>query len=282
MAPPTLKIASPSQSLPTCSPNLMPFHIAYSGVAPISTYLRAKPAPARQPGGPAPESAPEPTPATELATPSEDAGDSQATTVEMTASTSGSTVVASEGDVEMKTETERVISPGAPSITPSPDEILRSKGVDAKSSTTLVKRAAARFVAAFRGRTVHGVTVDLPEGYAGVVLRGDSDGMSGGSRNNSRLEKKPLEKPKSKRRTRTSTRAGGVDMDVDVAEEAENESADAQQDSGGPSRTLELAGTFSSFVLWHPDIPVDDGRDEYLRSLTEWTKLSAEVHRFED
>lgn len=40
----------------------------------------------------------------------------------------------------------------------------------------------------------------------------------------------------------------------------------------GPVRTLQATGTFSSFVLWNLDIPMDESRDEYLRSLTEWTK----------
>ena len=42
-------------------------------------------------------------------------------------------------------------------------------------------------------------------------------------------------------------------------------------------RTLKPTSTFSSFVLWNADRPVDENKDEYLRSLTEWTKLSAVV-----
>ena len=45
----------------------------------------------------------------------------------------------------------------------------------------------------------------------------------------------------------------------------------------GPTRFLEPVSTFASFVLWNPDIPANDGRDEYVRSLREWTKLVAEV-----
>ena len=44
-----------------------------------------------------------------------------------------------------------------------------------------------------------------------------------------------------------------------------------------PTRVLEPVSTFSSFVLWNADIPANDGRDEYVRSLREWTKLAAEV-----
>ena len=45
----------------------------------------------------------------------------------------------------------------------------------------------------------------------------------------------------------------------------------------GPTRVLEPVSTFPSFVLWNPDIPANDGRDEYVRSLREWTKVAAEV-----
>ena len=44
-----------------------------------------------------------------------------------------------------------------------------------------------------------------------------------------------------------------------------------------PTRVLEPVSTFSSFVLWNADIPANDGRDEYVRSLREWTNLVAEV-----
>ena len=55
--------------------------------------------------------------------------------------------------------------------------------------------------------------------------------------------------------------------------------AEAEAGAGeeGPARVLCPTGTFGSFVLWHPDIPMDEERDEYLRSLTEWTRLAAEV-----
>ena len=34
-----------------------------------------------------------------------------------------------------------------------------------------------------------------------------------------------------------------------------------------PVRVLKPTARFDSFVLWHQDIPVDEGKDEYLRSL---------------
>ena len=42
-------------------------------------------------------------------------------------------------------------------------------------------------------------------------------------------------------------------------------------------RQLIPTPTSSSFTIWSPDIPVDEGKDEYVRCLVEWTKLAAEV-----
>ena len=44
-----------------------------------------------------------------------------------------------------------------------------------------------------------------------------------------------------------------------------------------PVRVLKPSARFDSFVLWHPDIPVDEEMDEYLRSLSEWVNIAAEV-----
>ena len=51
----------------------------------------------------------------------------------------------------------------------------------------------------------------------------------------------------------------------------------ADEDNAEEKRTLNPTAQFSSFVLWNPDFPVDLSRDEYLRSLTVWTKLAEEV-----
>jgi ribonuclease H2 subunit C len=57
-----------------------------------------------------------------------------------------------------------------------------------------------------------------------------------------------------------------------VDDEAEMSAVDER-----PVRLLKPAARFDSFVLWHPDIPVDEGKDEYLRSLSEWVNIAAEV-----
>ncbi len=44
-----------------------------------------------------------------------------------------------------------------------------------------------------------------------------------------------------------------------------------------PVRVLKPSARFDSFVLWHPDIPVDEEMDECLRSLSEWVNIASEV-----
>ena len=130
-------------------------------------------------------------------------------------------------------------------------------------------------VAAFRGRTVRGTRIPVPDGYTGVVLVGTDA--------NKTKQASPLPPPPGHRPSRRSGRVIHVDedeelQDVDMDYSGEGVDADCQgEDEEAPTRTLTLASTFSSFVVWNPDIPVDEGRDEYIRSLNEWIKLSAMV-----
>lgn len=127
-------------------------------------------------------------------------------------------------------------------------------------------------VAAFRGRTVRGTRISVPDGYTGVVLVGAAVNKA-----------KQASPPPGRRTARRSGRVIHVDeddepQDVDMDDAGEGADADGQgEEEGGPTRTLTLASVFSSFTVWNPDIPVDEGRDEYIRSLNEWTKLSAMV-----
>lgn len=141
---------------------------------------------------------------------------------------------------------------------------------------------SARFIAAFRGRTVHGVTVDLPEGYGGIILRATDDA----SVKEKVVEcQMPDDRAKGKTRAKVSKegvnrKAWHMDTDGDAGMDGNPDSQDPTQEDNserGPVRTLNPSATFSSFVLWNPDLPVDEAKDEYLRSLTEWTKLAAQV-----
>jgi len=129
-------------------------------------------------------------------------------------------------------------------------------------------------VAAFRGRTIRGTRIRVPDGYTGVVLVGADA--------NKTKQASPPPPPPGNRASRRSGRVINVDednelQDVDMDDDGEGAGADEQGEEEAPTRTLKLASTFSSFAVWNPDIPVDEGRDEYIRSLNEWIKLSAMV-----
>lgn len=128
-------------------------------------------------------------------------------------------------------------------------------------------------VAAFRGRTVRGTRISVPHGYTGVVLVGADA--------NKTKQPPSSPPPPGRRPSRYSGRVIHVDeddepLDVDMDEV---DADDQEEEEESPTRTLTLTSVFSSFVVWNPDIAVDSGRDEYIRSLNEWTKLSAMVCR---
>jgi Ribonuclease H2 non-catalytic subunit (Ylr154p-like) len=122
-----------------------------------------------------------------------------------------------------------------------------------------LSESAKRFISSFRGRTVHGVDVALPKGYTGIILRGDADG-----------DERQMARCKTKRWPTRQVRGKPVGGDLD-------DSSGTLSEEDRPMRTLKPAARFDSFVLWHPDNPVDEGKDEYLRSLSEWVNIAAEV-----
>ncbi|PIL24771.1 hypothetical protein GSI_12657 [Ganoderma sinense ZZ0214-1] len=142
---------------------------------------------------------------------------------------------------------------------------------------------SCHFAASFRGRSMHGVEIDLPEGYMGIVLRAPSSDAKGKGTASGTKTREEERKPKSKgRTTRRSKRV--LEPEVAEAEDGhEHEDGDGSAPvEDGVTRVLQPVSKFTSFVLWHPDVPVDEARDEYLRSLTEWTRIAAEIHRVED
>ena len=149
-----------------------------------------------------------------------------------------------EAEVVAKSTASRVLRPGA---------IAR------------LADSARRFVSSFRGRTVHGVEVALPNGYVGLVLRGDAHGKAHQT-TASNSKRQPT-------RLRQLRRKSDVVEDVHYLDDPDKVSPE----DGRPVRVLKPAARFDSFVLWHPDIPVDEGKDEYLRSLSEWVNIAAEV-----
>jgi len=150
--------------------------------------------------------------------------------------------------------------------------------------------APRRYISTFRGRTIHGLDIDLPEGYAGLVLRTEGQGISHNSVGSSR-DGRHRDYPKTtvKRVTRRSkttvTRDEDGEVELEMSEkvvqrvECMDLTEDVEQDADGyvPTRVLIPTAQFSLFRLWNADIPVNEGTDEYSRSLTEWIRLSHHV-----
>jgi len=125
--------------------------------------------------------------------------------------------------------------------------------VSSESSISILKDADKRFISSFRGRTIHGLTLDVPTGYTGLLLQPhDDDSQSTVSRVDRVLKNAPDD---------------SVDNDFEMDEEEI------------PLQKLIPQSTFSSITLWHADRAVDETRDEYYRTLTEWMALSNEIHR---
>lgn len=114
-----------------------------------------------------------------------------------------------------------------------------------------------RYVSTFRGRTIHGVDVGVPSGYSGLVLRSE-----GGMTEESKGKGKKME-------GKTKGKANGPQKAEKIGRGRE-----VEEDNGGMIKT---SGKFSSIRVWNADVPVDGGRDEYMRGLSEWAMLAGEV-----
>lgn len=195
------------ESLKPCSPNLMPFHVGYTGQAPVSTYFLVSPAKDK---------------------------------VGVPESQQLSVGVPAEAEA---TETPNDASKDSPNVNKT------------------------RFSASFRGRELRGLTVDLPEGYVGLVLKNDNIGTKKSLKE--KIKGVFKRKEHNGRATRRATR-----QTTQVDDESDEEEIDGDMEVEAPAQNLTPQSHFSSFVVWNPDIPIDEGQDEYLRSLTEWIRLA--------
>jgi len=291
----------------------MPFHIAYSGSAPISTYLLKRPLP-----------------------PPGQAGVAEDTTYLI----DNKFVLRNVHNFHKRDENEQ-----------SADSIKTDNAQDASNTnqeaSTSEKVQPTRYQAAFRGRVVVGQDFSLPEGYVGVVLHRDDTTkhstapappprptrrarrkeestaeaskrptrLAGAQRANA-LKAKAAAKAKAKQqRVPTKLNPDGeedelIDDDDDdlpsapavlaaltvpepkqepkqeeeVKQEEEEEAHMEVEEPPLPEEKLEdqvdkleVTGTFTEFVLWNPDVPVDEARDEYLRAIHEWVNIVTEV-----
>lgn len=112
-----------------------------------------------------------------------------------------------------------------------------------------------RFIAAFRGRKMQGLEVNLPVGMTGLVLR-PADPMT----------RERIERTIQRRRKE-------MIVDDDMGEEGNVD----ELSGSGEKRYLEPIAKFSSFIHWNPDVRVDETRDEYIQGLTQWRRICSKV-----
>ncbi|GJJ11381.1 hypothetical protein Clacol_005613 [Clathrus columnatus] len=183
--PTKTQLCPPLSPIPIVEPHLMPFHIDYSGSAPISTYFLVKP--------------------------------------------------------------DSTLNDEPPPPPPPPNALQRLKN---------------RFISAFRGRRLKGLEIDIPEGYVGIVLKGDDEN------DNFVLPKKRPFSPAKRKKTRRNPVVEEEDQNAGM-EEIEKQSVE--------TKILRPVGQFNSFTIWNPDVDIDETNDEYIRALTDYRKLLAEV-----
>jgi hypothetical protein len=308
----SVTIQSSVNVLESCHLDLMPFHIAHDGPAPIKTYFRPQPAVTESfPGqdGTLVDDTPVLETEEEGSTIPESTEPSQTDDMKMDAPDTSTPAIESIESMS--------ISDPAPLTDPSPDP-------------------TRRLTAAFRGRIVQGLRVDLPSGYSGLVLRAPTPSSTSlddsttkspsvsastskqassapvGTKSTEDTKSKKLAAAaaaKTKRASRRAKRAGvAVEPEPEVEVEPESHSeqpldeghedqpmdeasregnvvlvtsiSHEEESTETKTKLLVPTGTFSSFVLWNPDISVDEGKDEYMRTLKEWIDISSEVRRF--
>ena len=153
-------------------------------------------------------------------------------------SDSQSTLVASSSSEQLTTsETQNTLAADVDMLTLSEQT---TPSMESGSQDT------KQLTAAFRGRTLRSSEIELPTGYVGLVL--DAPVISA-----------------------TVRRRAPADDRSDAIEDHE------ENEDSRPTKHLHPKSQFRSFTLWNADIPVDEGRDEYLRSLREWVNLAAVV-----
>ena len=406
----TIVITPSTSSLPTCNPNLMPFHIGHTGSAAVSMFLRVEKMKAEEAAKEeevamvvladeeskvkeravkeGEEDVQEPIIdciplASITGDENNDSNNIKDEDVEMnpdllnSVQLQGSQITDIEMSTVLPTQNPPLVS--IPSTSSSSQTLSDPVQASASTSTlvssdslnlssTLVsssilssfsnlKDIDKRFISSFRGRTIHGLTVDLPAGYTGLLLQADDnpqstitradrmtrvlnakvksviegedeheEGTKGGRRTRSKSKAvdgngkgKAKDKQKETKKTaprgrlvRTAAPKRAVEPEVIVIDREDQEVADHPAptesvievldcpleltkddmnvpddsvdndlegvlDKGMPLRKLVPQSTFSSITLWHADRAVDETRDEYYRTLTEWMALSHEV-----
>jgi hypothetical protein len=162
-------------------------------------------------------------------------------------------------------------------------------GTGKTAQNSIESGAHGRHISTFRGRIIHSLDIDLPEGYTGLVLRTEGQGTTtsaassrdGRYGDNARTTVKRVTRRSKAVVTRDEAGEVELEMSEKVVQRVEfmdlTEDIERDTEEHLPTRALIPTARFSSFRLWNADIPADDGADEYARSLTEWIRLARHV-----
>jgi ribonuclease H2 subunit C len=130
----------------------------------------------------------------------------------------------------------------------------------------------AQFSATFRGRVMKGQQVNIPAGYTGLVVCSEGERVE-----TTKIQQTLVAKQRVSTRTKgkqTRSAQSTEDEPMEDVQMSISEETDVLQ----PEKSLSVQALFDSFILWNPDTRVDGGKDQYLRSLDEWIRLSEAVH----
>ena len=248
-----------NETLTTVSPNLMPFHIAYSGPVPMSTYFMPRPF-------------------------VDEREERRRALIGKEEGKSGD--VDGVGEVDpMHNNTRDKASCGE-----SKDRNLDGSGKEdvlcAAFRGRIVVGQPICLPEAYTGlmllqeSTPHAETDSHGQGQSVQGTQQAKAKAKSSSERAKALKAKAAAKLKNKRSRRHQE-------DEEEAEGAEGGEGDEEVlDGDGENvslikesvpRTFVAKGRFDTFTLWHPDGPVDKTRDEYIRSLNDWITLAAEV-----
>jgi len=299
-----MAIAHTAVSVPSCKPNLMPFHIDYNGPAAVSTFMHVE----------------------KLVDHVESAGHDLP--VQTKNPPENCSVIASGEALRLQTTQGSNTFDDPPTLARTATESTFLTESSSSSSNLLsasfsqfptksqdppIEDLDNRFISTFRGRSIHGLTINLPAGYAGVVLRAPSDQdsfdgntlvASSGTRRGDEQRTKNVDldvevswgqRRRGRLRSSAAPRKGTViaisdddpqssislndkpfGHDIEMAEPLSTPNA-----FDGRLRILVPTARFHSFTLWQADHMVNKSNDEYWRTLTEWIGLADAIHNID-
>lgn len=256
---PKTTIQVPADLHENSRPNLMPFHIAYSGPAPISTYFMPRPFEE--------EKEEEIRGAEWLERP----GLEKSGLSEMTEKLH----VGTEEDGSNVTE-------DASSPSNRNHNGLLKNGTEKFANSTC-------YEAAFRGRKVVGQDILVPQGYTGVILaikdksnrnKGLVDEEAGVKTKAKDAKAKASERAKALKAKAATKLKGKGSRYEEYSSDEEGKNGEAGRvlatDANEPQqRDFEVVKRFDRYRVWNPDIPVVE--DEYVRAMRDWVTVSQEV-----